>query len=211
MVASLGIAQNSVIENVRLRLSITNDSLIVTYDLTDNMQASDIKLEVTTEEGIPVQVRSVSGDIGNFITPGNDKTIVWNIAADSIDVFGSRLLVQVTCDVPVTLTKIKEKTWVPWFYIAAGASTATGVFAHFNVKNIYTAQYLTANTTPDAALYNSRVSTWETVRDVAFGAAGILGTIGVVVHVKHRQEVRSLSLNYYPCRNGAEFALTYNF
>jgi hypothetical protein len=205
-------AQNARIENVSIQLTANADSMIIHYDIIGNTALNEVNLEVNNEAGDAIAARSITGDVGAQIQAGNGKTIIWHMAVDSLDIYGSKLFVSVTgneCVAPIV--QAETKRWVPWFYIASGASAAFGTFAHFNARNIYTGSYQPARTSPAAGDYHTQVKTWETIRNVAFGSAAVLGGIGVVVHVKHKNQTKPLTLNYYPQPGGAEFGLTFNF
>jgi hypothetical protein len=207
----LCVAQSPQIIIEQIKLSNANDSMIVTYALTGNSNASNVQLEITNEKGDRIQALAVTGDVGNGIHPGSNKTIVWNMAADLVDVAGMRLSVHVRCNLFVETAIEKQKIWIPWWYIAAGAATATGIYAHIKTNRLYNNEYLPSWGTNEAELLNNKVRNWEAIRNIAFGTASLFGSIGVVVHIKHCQKIHALALNYYPQPNGAEFGLTYNF
>lgn len=203
--------QHTQIENVRIQLSSNADSMIIHYDIIATAALTEVNLEISNEAGEAIAARSVTGDVGERVEPGMNKTIVWNIVADSLDIYGHQLFVTITGNEWVEILQARQKPWIPWFYIASGASAATGIFAHINAQNIYNNEYLPVSNTDDAGLYNTKVRNWETVRNVALGAAGVFGAVGVVVHVKHNKQKQAITLNYYPQPGGAEFGLTYNF
>jgi hypothetical protein len=202
-------AQESRFENVKLKLSQSNDSLIVNYDLSGKRTAFDVKLLVTNQEGQLFKLRNVTGDIGNHIRPGKDKTIFWEMKVDQIDIFNTRLLVKVTGKVFIPET-VKKKIWIPWLYIAAGISAATGTYAQIRANRIYE-DYPPSSTTDEAEKLYKDYNRMLKLRNGAFGAAGGFGIAGVVVHIKHHQKKRAVSISYLPAPEMAIVGLNLKF
>jgi hypothetical protein len=102
------LSQTSKIENTRVILSPSIDTMYVKYDLTGKQEAS-ITLEVTDQNKKIIKPKNISGDIGKNIQPGKDKTMIWNMNADGIDLSGSSLKVKVKGNVfiPTVEKKIK--------------------------------------------------------------------------------------------------------
>lgn len=207
--ATVLFAQPSKIENTRLSLSTTADSLIVKYDLTGKYPAFNVKLEVSDSLGKTIPAKTVTGDIGNNIMQGTDKTIIWNMSADKTDVYGSLLYARVTANIAIP-AKVKKEVWIPWLYIAAGASAATGVYAHLKANSIYE-EYSPSAQTDEAEQYRADVQRYDNISKIAFGAAGGFGIAGVIVHIKHNQKKHAMALSYIPVTDGAVVGLTCNF
>lgn len=202
------IAQQSKIENVRLNLSKSNDSLVVSYDLTGKRILNSVKLNVQSEEGQQYSPRKISGDIG-IVIPGINKTITWDMKAENADVAGKTLIVKITGKefVPAGL---KKKVWIPWLYIASAASAATGLYAHIRADQLYK-DYPPSISTDEAEGIYADVEKMQSIRNVAFGAAVGLGVAGVVVHIKHNQKQKALALSYTNLHQGGMVGLTLNF
>lgn len=203
-------AQESGIENVNVRLSHKSDSMLVNYDLNTDLPVIDIQLHVFGENHQAIKLTSVTGDVGPDIKSGENKLIVWDMTADSIDIQGENVFVQISCDLLLEQLIVKEKTWIPWFYIASGASFTTGLVAHISANRTYE-KYLNEKSTIKSESLNQQVRSLETVRNVAYTSAAVLGAIGVRFHIKHKQKDKALTVNYSPQPKGAALGFTLNF
>lgn len=209
--ATVLFAQTSRIDNTRLSLSKTADSLLVRYNLTGIYPAFNVKLEVTDSLGITIPAITLSGDVGNNVNVGVDKIIYWNMNADKANVYGTQLFAKVTANIAIPAkVKKQQKIWIPWLYIAAGASAATGMYAHLKANSIYD-NYSPSSQTDEAEQYRANVQRYDNISKVAFGAAGGFGIAGVIVHIKHNQKKHAMSLSYIPVTDGAVVGLTCNF
>lgn len=202
-------AQKSKIDNIRLSLSETTDSLTVKYDLRGMKPAYDIRLVAFDSLGNMLPVRTIRGDIGNKVATGTDRTAVWNMAADSISFYEQVMFVKL--NERTIFSSGKRKAWIPWFYMATGASAITGVCCHLKSNNIYDNEYGLSDPTNEANHINRRIRTLDTVRNVAYGATVVFATVGVAVHVKHIKENKRMIISYIPVQDGAALGLTYNF
>jgi hypothetical protein len=70
----------------RPQLRLENNKLIIEYNILSGNPDDkfNIGLLVTDSTGTIIKANSLSGDIGDSITPGSNKTIIWNLAADKI-------------------------------------------------------------------------------------------------------------------------------
>jgi hypothetical protein len=68
-------------------LEIQDNKLIINYDILHSKQSErfNIWIEVTDTAGNIVEAKSLGGDVGENITGGNNKKIVWNLEADNIN------------------------------------------------------------------------------------------------------------------------------
>lgn len=107
-------------------------------------------------------------------------------------------------------TKVKKYVWIPWFYIAAGASAATGVYTHVKSNSIYNRYPKSANT-KESEQYHADVELYDDISKIAFTTSAGFAAVGIIVHVKHLKNKKSMSLSYIPVSNGAAIGLTYNF
>ena len=80
-----GLSQSQVkISNAHAELRGANVN--ITYDIADHHSDDEfaVWIEITDSNGTPLNVRTVTGDIGNHIPGGNGKEISWSPAADHI-------------------------------------------------------------------------------------------------------------------------------
>lgn len=202
-------AQESRIENTRVKLSLTADSLIVNYDLSGKKKAFDVKLEVFEQNQQPLKLNNVFGDIGNNIQPGKNKTIIWDITSCKMDLHGKTLSMNVTGKV-FNPARTKKEIWIPWLYIAAGACATTGTYFDIRANKIYNT-YTSSSITDEAEKLHREVVITENIRDVFFLSAGIFGVAGVIVHINHLKQKKELILSYKHFNNEVILGLTCNF
>ena len=83
-------------EIVNIDFNVVNDSMIVTYDLVKakSNEKFNIVLVVKTVTGKSYDPMAVSGDVGNNITGGKGKRIVWDITKDRV-VINDEIFIQV--------------------------------------------------------------------------------------------------------------------
>ena len=113
-------------------LSMKNGKVLIEYVLlnTSRSEKFTIRIEITNQSGNRIPARSLSGDLGEGISGGGNKRIVWDIVADSIfldeDIFVevyalpeappvSEILPEVVEDTVVTIQKepMAEETREP--------------------------------------------------------------------------------------------------
>lgn len=108
-ITSYGIAYGQ--EGISLskpRLHFDNNKLIIEYSiLNENPDARfNVDLRITDSTGTMIKAKSLSGDIGDSIPAGKDKTIIWNLAADQI-------VINMGVYVEVKAEKVKVPAVVP--------------------------------------------------------------------------------------------------
>jgi len=76
------------VEMTQPKLMLVNDTLIIRYGFIGSkpLDIFNVRLEITDSAGRIIPARSFSGDIGDSIYGGQQKVILWNMAADSISV-----------------------------------------------------------------------------------------------------------------------------
>jgi len=74
------------VEMTKPHLMIVNDTLIIRYGFVGSKpwDVFNVRLEITDSAGKAIPARSFSGDIGDSIYGGQQKIILWNMAADNI-------------------------------------------------------------------------------------------------------------------------------
>jgi hypothetical protein len=121
------LSQKSKIENTRVDISLSTDTMNVKYDLKGKREANII-LEVTDLNNIRIQPKNIDGDIGKNIHPGIDKTIIWDMNADGLDLSGSSLKVKVKGAVFIQTVKKKIKYLPPKWGCGLTISSGYGIF-----------------------------------------------------------------------------------
>lgn len=76
-------------EEVKLskpQLQVVNDSLIIEYNILSGNQADkfNIRLKITDTTGTIIIAKALYGDIGDSVSTGFNKKIVWNLAVDNV-------------------------------------------------------------------------------------------------------------------------------
>jgi hypothetical protein len=68
------------------QLRLENDKLIIEYNILSGNPSDNfnVDLRITDSTGAIIKANNLSGDIGDSVGPGFDKTIIWNLAADQI-------------------------------------------------------------------------------------------------------------------------------
>jgi len=68
------------------RLELKDNYINIFYDILNSKQTDKFKIwvEITDSTGSKVNARSLSGDIGENVSGGNNKKITWDLAADNI-------------------------------------------------------------------------------------------------------------------------------
>ena len=204
-------SQESKIENTRVKISPSADSLIVKYDLNGKQEAFNLKLELLDQNNGIIHPQNITGDVGNGIKPGKEKSIIWDMKSDGTDLSGSQLKVRVTGNILIPKTGLK-RTLIPWLYIAAGASAVTGTYAYLRANRLYES-YPSSSNTIGAENIHSQVDRNLTVSRVAYVATAVFGMTGLIVHIKHtrNKNKKSLVVNYLPLKDVNLISLTYNF
>ena len=204
-------AQKPEIQNTRLSFSPTGDSLIVTYDLLGNTPVFDVTLDVHSSLDRPLNLVTITGDLGANIFPGTGKQIIWNMQADEPDIFGSNLWVKVLAKAYLPSEKEQvSHSYFPWLFVASGVSAITGGLAWYQANSLYD-KYPHSSQTDQAEQYRSDVKRYDMVRNIAFGMAGAFAVAGVVVHIRHKKRIATLNVYYLPLPDGNALGLQYNF
>jgi hypothetical protein len=217
------LAQVSSIENTRVSLSKTLDSLIVHYSVVGEAPVNNVRLEVIDTTGNLLEVKTVYGDVGDNILPGDDKMIIWHMAADGFNKQNMILNAMVVADLvvesfyekevvetPPVIIEPDKEPWVNWWFVAAGASATAGVLSYLKSNSLYDDYGSIANTN-DANNQHAKIKDYDLLGNIAFGLAGAFGVTGVIVQVKHNKEKKELAIQYRPVKEGAGIGLVYKF
>jgi hypothetical protein len=138
------------------RLEFDGSRLTISYDLV-NKDPSDIFhvwLEIKNQSGTRIRTSAVKGDIGDSITPGNDKKIIWTPEEDAIfldeditvELVGERYekefnkgsMMLLSTAVP-GLGQTKISKGKPWWLagVAAYGAVAGGLVMHSSYSKTY--------------------------------------------------------------------------
>lgn len=84
ILSAVNIRAQSSIENTSIKL--VGNKIQITYDIANSKRSDryDVRLEVTDSTGNPVSVKSLEGDIGEDVSGGNNKKIIWDLETDNI-------------------------------------------------------------------------------------------------------------------------------
>jgi hypothetical protein len=138
-------------------ISLDNDRIIITYDLagTKPGEKFDVWLRITDANGVLIQGRNFSGDIGKKIYGGEGLVIYWNFAEDQITL-SDEISIQVMAELLKTnelsyvkalalstivpgwgLAKTEDKKLYGLMGLAGYGSLAASLIYTFNSKNTY--------------------------------------------------------------------------
>jgi hypothetical protein len=98
-------SQQGVVRNQSVRISEEQDKVTIMYDLISSGSVSDyfsIQVEIRLD-GVKLDPRGLSGDIGNLVSPGLGRKIVWDVYTDIAELSGE-LAIRVYVDKPAQST-----------------------------------------------------------------------------------------------------------
>jgi hypothetical protein len=101
----------SKVEMTKPQLILVNDTLIIRYGFIGSKpwDIYKVKLEITDSTGKAIPARSFSGDIGDSIYGGQQKIILWNMAADNIFI-SENIYVEVVSEKVKTIAELFLKS-----------------------------------------------------------------------------------------------------
>jgi len=174
-------------------ISLDNDRIIITYDLADAKSGEkfEVWLRITGSDGVLIQGRSFSGDIGKNIEGGEGLVIYWNFTEDQI-ALSDEISIQVMAEsqnkrelsyikalalsavVPGWgLAKIEGKKLYGLIGLTGYGSIAAGLIYTLNSKNTYK-NYDNSNLIVEReTLYNDYISKKNTGEIFGWSAAAI--------------------------------------
>ncbi len=156
------------VSNVKIQVSEERDKATITYDLARSGRAAAYNVTVKILlDGEQINAVGLSGDLGQNITPGFGKRIVWDIVKDIILDNPQELKVEVT-GVGVAPPCIPMKTVPVYAGLAGAGATGVGLLlaglgAESNSKELY--DVYKTNLDPNDAVYD------EMTRDDHYAAA----------------------------------------
>lgn len=174
-------------------ISLDNDRIIVTYDLVDAKPGEkfEVWLRITGADGVLIQGRSFSGDIGRNIEGGNGLVIYWNFEKDHITL-SDEISIQVMAELLETkeltyikalalstvvpgwgLAKIEDRKLYTLIGLAGYGSVAAGLYYTFRSKSTYTEYGNSSEIIERNSLYNDYISQKNTGEIFGWSAAAI--------------------------------------
>lgn len=92
------------------RLKMVNDNLSISYDITGGSKRDkyNITIEITYTNGAEIEAKSLTGDIGDSISGGKNREIIWNLTADNI-YLNNAIQVEILADRIIIPKKIPPK------------------------------------------------------------------------------------------------------
>lgn len=102
------VTSNAIITNTDFELR--GNQLIITYDIEyySGNQKFTVNTEIFYESGEKISAKSLTGDIDKNIKGGENKTIIWDLNKDKVELDG-RIYVEVTA-VPELIAETKKET-----------------------------------------------------------------------------------------------------
>ena len=207
-----------------IRVTQTGSRVNVLFDLAETSKTYKVDLFVTTDDGKSWigPLKSVSGDVGNNVTYGNNKQVVWDIVSEKgltegymqFKVLAEALNpvqpVQTTAGKTTdTNTQFKKyKTGKRIFLTTAIASAGVGIFTYVKSNKLYD-EYKTA--TDNAADLHSKIETYDLIYPIAFAVAGASTVTFAIYAGKQSKLKKELSFKPVPVRNGWGLLLTFKF
>jgi hypothetical protein len=180
-------------------ISLDNDRLIITYDLADTKpwEKFEIWLRITGADGVLIQGRSFSGDIGKNIRGGEGLIIYWNYAEDqitlsdeiSIQVMAERLNKKELSYATVLgmsivfpgwgLANMESKKLYGLMGLAGYGSIAAGMIYTYNSKNTYK-DYDNSNLTAERETLYSEYISKKNIGEICYWSAAAIWVADIV-------------------------------
>ena len=100
------------------RFELKENHLLIHFDILDSRpsESFDISMDITDENGSPIDAKALVGDIGSNVSGGNNKLITWDLEEDNI-VMNAEIIVNIYArintpqpPVPATTEEKKKRT-----------------------------------------------------------------------------------------------------
>ena len=215
-------AQVSTIENTSIKLSKSRDSLIINFTIVGEVPLNNVHIEVMDSTGNIIDTKTIFGDVAN-IQPGENKKIIWNMAADGFTKTNTIINAKVVADLivnsffeekiietPIPTFKPEKEKWMNWWFVAAGVSATGGALSYLKSNALYD-EYPSLSETNEANNQHSKIKTYDMLGNIAFGLAGVLGATGVIIQVKHKNKMNDLAIQYQMVNQGSGLSFVYKF
>lgn len=178
------------VEINRPELSFDNDRLYIKYDLNDKDVCYEVAIKIINSSGTKININALSGDIGENIKAGKNKSIVWDLAKDNIflnETISVKIVAQL---IPKTYNKgkliLQSTIWPGWgqtkyydgkpFWIIGCVEVAclAGSYGYNQQSANSYDKYVSAITASDSEkYYDQAVQQDNTSKFLAYSAIGI--------------------------------------
>ncbi len=198
--------------------NLINNELIITYDLL-NAKSNEkfiISVNISTESGKLINSKTFKGDVGENITAGYSKKIIWSIS-DDIVYLDDKIFVEVTAThqnpkiiQPTSKSKAillstlfpgygSAKTTLKTYHLIkgiAGYGCVVGYVSYKNKSDKSFSDYQSANTTSERdKFYNLSISEKQTSKALLYTGTGMwlldYATILISENRSHRKGLKS--------------------
>lgn len=215
-----------------------NDSLIVTYDIAKSSRGDIFKVEmvINTTSGKTIRPKAIIGDIGDNISGGKGKEIIWDIRKDGV-VINENIEVSVTAvviEAPVKLfhrsaaialsvvvpglgiTKLNHGG--PYWIMAIGFyGAAAGSYLYYSFAQTNYNKYLDIHDESERNSMYEKVKNQNTISDVLIYTAGAIWVANIIWtcvtpnKTKPKSDGLSLGAIYDPVMKQPLICLKYGF
>ncbi len=223
--AFLSLGQSSV-KITKPELSYENEKLYISYDIIDKGKAAyHIELEAVNASHALIEASFLTGDIGTNIKAGNNKSIVWDIERDDVNLDESISIRLVATKMSAGFSKgkllLQSAVWPGWgqtkmsdgkpYWLigCAGVACLAGsyVYNQQSVKNYD--QYLDALTVAEGdKYYDKAVMQDNTSSILGYSAIGIWAAnlLWVALSPEKNSSGRKVNVAVYPLSRGNNYA-----
>ena len=199
MAAHTGLRGQTLAKIQNTNISLDNDRIIITYDLANAKpeEKFEIWLRITDADGVLIQGRSFSGDIGKNIKGGEGLVIYWNFAEDQV-MLTDEISIQVMAESLIRkelsyakalglsiafpgwgLARMEDKKLYGLMGLAGYGSIAAGLIYTFNSKNTYE-DYGNSNLSAEReALYSDYISK-KNIGEICYWSAAAIWVADIV-------------------------------
>lgn len=188
-------AQQGAVRNQSVRISEEQDKVTIMYDLISSGSMSklySIKVDIFLDER-KLDLRGLSGDLGNQVSPGLGKKIIWDVLTDIAELSGE-LKIKVYEDKPVQSTGLPcplstgpAYTGLSAFVGVGGTAILLGVSQYNDAVKWY--EKYESEPTIDMEEFNKQKSNFTTNSKVFIGAGAGMIAVGLIAFINKISKV----------------------
>jgi hypothetical protein len=218
--------------------SVRNDSMFVVYNLdkAGKQERFTISLKVATASGKEIHPQATSGDVGNNITGGKSKKMIWDIKKDNIFI-NEGISVEVIAEPVIPETKFVHRGTAVllsevlpglgitklnnggpyWIMAIAFYGCAAGSYLYYNSAESNYDKYLESVVENDRNKLYNKTQNYNTISDVLMYTAGavwlgnMIWTLACPNKTKPNSKGMSFSGGYDPIAKAPVFVIKYGF